>query len=618
MKKSVRGQGSVALDYGIIGNCITSALVKSTGSVDWLCFPDFSSPTVFAKILDNEKGGSFEIKPVGKYKINQRYIPNTAVLETVFTSVNGKKSFVVYDFFPRYKKLTSKGYASLVEQNRLIRLIRPVKGKPEIKIKYDPRPNYAIGLPEFDEEGGSLKCVSGYSVITLSSNVPYSEIMNNEVVKLDTAKYFVMSGRNETNHFTAKKCAKLFTATRRYWEHWSRELVVPDKNKDLIVRSAITLKLLTYSKTGAIIASATTSIPEVIGSQRTFDYRYCWTRDASFAVDALKKIGRDYEAKSLMGFIIDRVLTDDHIQIMYGINGETRLRESELNHLNGFGGSKPVRVGNAAYNQLQFDIYGELIDIMYMYFAYYQYEKRMTKKYWKFLSYLVNQIKFNWDKKDNGLWEFRGRFEHFLFSKFMCYVGIDRALKLAQYYGKEDIMKECVDLRDEIKADILKNGYNDKIDAFTMHYGSNRLDASVLQMAYYEFLDESDPRLVKTIKAIYNKLRIDYLVKRYDQEDNFGTSTSGFTICSFWLIDALHHIGEKKKAKELYQKIIKHANHLGLFSECIDIKSKNLVGNFPQAYTHIALINTSILLSEWSSKRKKIDWSKFPKRKRWF
>jgi len=303
---------------------------------------------------------------------------------------------------------------------------------------------------------------------------------------------------------------------------------------------------------------------------------------------------------------------------MYGINGKIELIEGKLEHLDGFKGSKPVRIGNAAYKQSQNDIFGEFLDIMYLYFVYYEYEKKMSKKYWRFVQKLVRQIELRWDKEDSGIWEFRGQTRHYVFSKFMCFVGVDRAIKIAQHYGRSDFVNKCLNLKEKIREDILKNGYNQELNSFTISYGSNDLDASLLQMGYYEFLDNTDPRMIGTVKAIYNNLRRDYLVQRYSIKDDFGKSKSAFTICSFWLVDALFSIGEIEKAREIYDKLIKRANHLGLFSEDIDIKTKKLIGNFPQAYTHIALINSSILLSEWSAKRKKFDWVVIPRRKTWF
>lgn len=599
------------LDYGIIGNCKTCALVKKNASIEWMCYPDFNSPSVFAKILDQEIGGSFSLRPVGNYTIKQRYIPGTAILETMFTNL--RHAFVVYDFFPRYKKLTKKKHERLFTQNNLFRIIKPLRGSPKIRIDYDPKPHYARINPTFEVVDSNLICDG----LSLTSNISFKTIMQSEPFVLDRTKYLIMGGKKVASDCSVKYCLSLLRATKTYWEKWVDTLILPEQNKEIIIRSAITLKLLTYSPTGAIIAAPTTSIPEEVGTDRTWDYRYCWVRDSVFCVDALKKIGRDYEAKKLMDFILRTEEKSKGIQIMYGINGEKKLTEKKLMHLEGYHGSKPVRVGNAAHSQLQHDIYGEIIDLFYLYFGYYQYETRMRNAHWKFICRLVNLIKQEWRKKDSGIWEFRGKHEHYTFSKFMCYVGVDRAIKLAQCYGREKHIPNWLRLRDEIQESVLLHGFNPEVNAFTMHYGSKELDAAMLQMSYYDFIEHTDPRIISTIKKVYHKLRKNYMVQRYTAPDDFGMSKSAFIICSFWLVDALYSIGEVRKARKIYTKLLKKSNHLGLFSEDFDLKTKKLTGNFPQAYTHTALINSSILLSEWSAKRKRINWNLISRKKSW-
>ncbi len=592
------------LPYGLVGNCKTCALIKKDGAVEWMCFPTFSSPSVFAKILDTEKGGSLEIKTKGRYLVRQRYLPHTAILETLFESKLA--SFKILDFFPRYRKLLSHQHTKLVKQNRLVRMLVPMKGIPRLKILYNPKPNYAVENCSFREESGNLLCTAASTELSLISNIPYSSILKQEYIELKQTRYLIVGSRGDSQDFSVPKCHMLLNATKKYWEKFVFTLILPEQNKEIIIRSAITLKLLTYSETGAIIAAPTTSIPEQIGTARTFDYRYCWVRDAVFSADALKKIGRDYEARRLLQFIINQVLKNDYIQIMYGILGETRLEEKELPHLAGFGNSRPVRIGNAAYKQLQFDIYGEILDLIYLSFVYYELEKKMTHRRWRFVCYVVNQIKFNWERKDSSIWEFREKDNYYTYSKFMCGIGMDRAIKLAQHFHKESNLREWIELREEIKEDILKNGYNQEINAFTMYYGGKELDASLLHMAYHEFLEPADPRLRQTIMAIYHTLRKGCLVQRYQGEDDFGRSTSAFTICSFWLIDALCYIGEVQKARQIYTGVVKMANHVGLFSEDIDLATRQQRGNFPQSYTHTAVINSSLRLSEWSAKRKKL------------
>ncbi|MGM5481995.1 MAG: glycoside hydrolase family 15 protein [Nanobdellota archaeon] len=599
------------LEYGIIGNCKACALVDKKGKICWMCYPSFDSPSMFAKILDKYKGGSFEIIPDRKSQYSQKYIENTNILET--TIENEQYSFKVIDFFPRYKKIAPKKRTRMFKINKLIRIIEPIRGKPRIKIKFNPKLNYATKDTQLIDKEEFIEFKDDKKTHCLLTNLPHEEIINPEIKEIKKRKYLVIG--NEPEKYSVKRCLNLLNATKKYWQGWVNTLILPNEKKNAIVRSALLLKLLTYSETGAIIAAATTSIPEEVGSERTWDYRYCWIRDASFCVETFKKIGRDYEAKTLMEFIIQLALKNDFIQPLYGIRGESRIKEYFLEHLEGFKGSKPVRVGNAAYNQVQNDIYGEIINIMYLYFVYYKYERKMTKKYWRFLRYVVNQIKFNWERKDSGIWEFRGIFEHYVFSKLMCYIGIDRAIKIAQHYQKEEPINEWLEIKEEIRNEILRYGYNKEINAFTIHYNSKKLDASLLLMTHFEFLERTDPRLINTVKAIYKDLlHNNFAVKRYSMRDDFGESKSAFTICSFWLVDALHYIGEKEKAKDIYNRLLKKGNHLGLYSEDIDIKSKKLIGNFPQAYTHIALINSSLQLSEWSAKQIKTDWTQIKRR----
>lgn len=603
------------LNYGIIGNCKTCALVSKRGSIDWFCFPKFDSPSVFAKILDKERGGSLSIHPKGRYKVTQQYLKDTNILETTFTAK--KASFVVLDFFPRYRKLLPNRKQKLFRQNRLIRIVKPLKGNPLMRVQYDPRLNYAKGVEEYNLRNGNLLTKNKKHHISLISNVAYDAILNHEYFELNHTKYFVIGKQSRAKDFSATHCLRLLNWTKQYWKKWVSTLVLPERHRELIIRSALVLKLLTFSETGAIIAAPTTSIPEEIGSERTWDYRYCWIRDAVFTIDALKKIGREYEAKKLVEFIFDCTKQKRDLQIMYSIEGKRKLTERRLEHLEGFQGCKPVRIGNAAWRQKQNDIYGSLINVLYLYYVYYEYEKKMPKKYWRFLRYLVKRIKNHWREPDHGIWEFRERKEHFTYSKLMCYVGMNLAVKLAQFYDRADLAERWIGLRDKIYEDISEHGWNRKRRAFAMHYGSDALDAAVLMMDYHDFLDPKDPRLISTIKKIYKELRRNSFVQRYTIEDDFGKSKSAFLLCSFWLIDALYSMGEVEKANKMFQKLLKYANHLGLFSEDIDLKTKKLLGNFPQAYTHVALINTSILLSEWNAKRKKIDWGQVP-RKKWF
>ncbi len=592
------------INHGIVGNCKTCALINDDTSVDWMCFPDFDSPSVFGKILDEGKGGHFKIVPDGNFKVSQKYDDYSAVLITTFSSP--KVKFEVVDFFPRYRKILPQHKTRLVRQNSLVRLVIPIRGKPEFKVEYDPRPGYAKLKVKHEIRDGFLLSSAGPDSINMCSNINYNSLIENESFVLDKTYFFVV-GADPEEKYTVTYLKRLFSATNNYWKRWVSTLHLPVNNSEAIIRSAITLKLLTYSQSGAIVAAPTTSIPEEIGVPRTWDYRFCWVRDAAFTVSAFKKIGRDYEAKKLMEFMFEHSWKQKKpLQLMYGIRGETKLTEKFLNHLDGFKGTKPVRIGNAAYNQKQNDIYGSLVDLIYMYYVFYQYESKLKRKHWDFLKYLVNEIEVNWKKPDQGIWEFRGQKKHFVYSKLMCYVGMDFAMKTAHHFGKNAYAEKWALLRDEIKNDMLVNGWNEDVRGFTMFYGSRDFDASVLKMSYHDFLDHDDPRLINTVLMINKQLRSGPLVHRYKIEDDFGKSHSTFTICSFWLVDALYKIGHESEAREMYNELRKCSNPLDLYAEDLTLKTKDNIGNFPQAYTHIALISSSLLLSEWNTHRKKL------------
>jgi len=357
--------------------------------------------------------------------------------------------------------------------------------------------------------------------------------------------------------------------------------------------------LLTFNKTGAILAAVTTSIPETIGEVRNWDYRFCWIRDSSMIVSVLSRLGYKNEAKRFLNFVLDVVPTkESKIQIMYGIRGEKTLTETTLDHLAGYANSKPVRIGNEAYIQKQNDIYGVLMDVIYQEFRYFQVSLEHSEELWTITRGIVRSVENLWQNPDKSIWEIRTEDRHFTFSKTLCWVAVDRGVKIAEMLNKQNYIHVWSCLRDRIKEDILANAWNEKQQAFTQSYGSDDMDAANLLMAYYGFIDFDDPRYVKTVKRIYEELEYEGLMYRYKNRDDFGKPTSSFTICTFWMIQALYRIGEKEKAVEMFERLLSYSNHLGLFSEDIDFKTKRQLGNFPQGYSHLALIETAVLLSE--------------------
>ncbi|HYX06119.1 MAG TPA: glycoside hydrolase family 15 protein, partial [Bacteroidales bacterium] len=376
---------------------------------------------------------------------------------------------------------------------------------------------------------------------------------------------------------------------------------------EAIERSALVLKLLTFQKTGAILAALTTSIPEIPGSERNWDYRYCWVRDAAMMIRTFSTIGHPTEAERFLRFVIDVTpAKDEKIQIMYGIRGEKELHEEILEHLDGYEGAKPVRIGNAAYLQKQHDIYGVLMDVIYQDMKAYHISSERSEELWTIVRSIVRSVETNWKKPDKGIWEFRSNGKHFTFSKVLCWVAIDRAVKIAQVLKRKDYASDWSTLRSVIHDDIHKNAWNDKIKAFTQYYGSDDLDASNLLMVTYSFIKPSNERFVQTVEATQRELMHDGLMYRYKSEDDFGLPSSSFTICNFWLITSLCRIGRREEAEKMFERMLEYSNHVGLFSEDIDFNTKRLLGNFPQGYSHLALIESAIALSSGTTSENKV------------
>ena len=583
------------LNYGIIGNCRSAALVSKSGAIEWSCLPEFNSPAIFGKLLDDKIGGSFEIIVDESYTIEQRYKANTAILITSFS--DGENSFDVYDFMPRYLKSDGKYYAP----PEIIRYFMIKSGKPRFSVKYDPRLNYSKGTttsyikPDFI---ASLTMEERFDTVFLYSSFNKEVIISGEEIQISQDGYFVIASNerivpptNDTNYLD-------FERTKTYWLNWANKSLNYVVYQEQIIRSAITLKLLSYDKSGAVLAAATTSLPETIGEVRNWDYRFCWIRDASMVIKVIQQLGHQNMAERYLKFIIN-IIPDkaEKLQIMYGINGEKKLTELELEHLAGYKDSKPVRIGNAAYKQKQNDIYGILMDVIYQQLALFKTDAEYGEEIWSITKGIVWNVSETWKDPDKGIWEFRAEDQHFTFSKVLCWTAIDRAIKIAKILGKPHKIEKWKALEQEIWQDIYNNAWNEEVGAYTQSYGSKHLDASVLLMEAYECVDAKDERFIKTVKAIEKELCNDGLLYRYKNEDDFGLPSSSFTVCTFWFINALFKIGEEEKAKKHFDQLLEYSNHLGLFSEDIDFKTKRLLGNFPQAYSHLALIECAINFS---------------------
>ena len=580
------------LNYGIIGNCKSSALINEDSSIDWCCLPQFDSSAIFCKIIDNHIGGSFKIEADESYIITQQYINNTAIVRTNFK--NEKNEFEVLDFMTRYK-LDDQNFYSPPE---IQRLIKPIKGLPKIKVLYNPTLEYANGKTKTYEKEDFIVSVfdeASYETLFLYTDIEKKKILENKEFELSKSVYLNLSYNEKIDLPSLSKSEEEFKKTQEYWLNWCKKSPSFKSYNKEITRSSITLKLLTFEKTGAVLAAATTSIPETIGEVRNWDYRFCWIRDASMVIKIIAKLGHQRIVKNFIDFIVNLIPNkNEKLQIMYGIDGQKTLTEKILKHLSGYKNSKPVRIGNAAYIQKQNDIYGILVDAIHFQIEKFKDISYKHEQLWSIVKSVVWVVEKNWKKPDKGIWEFRNEDQHFTFSKLLCWVAIDRAIKISNLIKNGRKSDKWKILREEIKNDIHLNAWNPKIKAFTQSYGSDFLDASVLLMESYGFIDCKDPKYVDTVKAIERELLFDGLLFRYKNNDDFGEPKSSFTVCTFWYINSLFKIGEETKAKNLFDQLLLNSNHMGLFSEDLDFKTKKMLGNFPQAYSHLALIETAM------------------------
>jgi GH15 family glucan-1,4-alpha-glucosidase len=552
--------------------------------------------------LDDDIGGSFEFLVSKEYFISQAYIENTCILVTCFYSEDN--SFEVHDFMPRYKKENGDYYAP----PEVIRYIKHIKGQPRFKVKYNPKLEYALGKTNTYIKKDfivSLTDKEKFDSLFLYTNFDKKAVVRGEEITLKSDGYFQFGYNEKLFTSTVTNVCLELDRTKVYWLNWMERTPTYKSYNAEISRSAMTLKLLSYEKTGAVLAAVTTSLPETIGEVRNWDYRFCWIRDASMVIKVVSSLGHKRMAKRYLRFITNLIPhKDEKLQIMYGINGEKQLTELQLDHLKGYMNSKPVRIGNAAFLQRQNDIYGILMDVIHQQLVKFNTDIENGEELWSITKGIVWVVNKHWQEPDKGIWEFRTEDRHFTFSKVLCWVAIDKAIKVAKILGKEHKLKKWLPLEKQIKDDIMSNAWNDDAQAFTQSYGSKDLDASVLLMEPYGFILAKDPKYVSTVKAIERDLSNDGLLYRYKNEDDFGLPSSSFTICTFWFINSLYKIGEEQKAKKLFDQLLSYSNHLGLFSEDIDFKTKRLLGNFPQAYSHLALIETAINLSNITEEEK--------------
>ncbi|PZF72752.1 glycoside hydrolase family 15 protein [Taibaiella soli] len=588
-------------NYGVIGDLNTVALVGLNGSIDFMCFPNFDSPTIFAALLDDQKGGYFYIQPeFAEMKTKQIYLPDTNVLLTRFLSTDGVGE--ITDFMPVAEEYDGK---------ELIRRVTTVRGNVNYKMKCVPRFNYGRSKHQIKRKSRYELIFTSKGrdkiVLRLKSSVPLHVKGNDAIAEFtlgagQTADFLleqVDKGQVGKEDFETFITDSLFR-TVNYWKDWVGHSTYRGRWMETVNRSALVLKQLTSFQYGSIIAAATFGLPETIGGQRNWDYRYTWIRDASFTVNALMKLGYKKEAGAFMQWVekqCEDIKGQSRLGIMYSIDGHPQLKENVLKGFSGYRDSQPIRIGNDAYGQLQLDIYGELMNAVHLYD---KHGEPISYDFWKDLEQQIDWLSKNWDQPDEGIWEVRGGRRKFLYSRLQCWVALDRAIKLARNRSFPLNAKWKV-ARDKIFESIYNDFWDEKLQAFVQYPGASSVDASTLLMPIVEFISPKDPRWLSTLKAIERDLVSDSLVYRYKPDlaapDGFISHEGTFSMCTFWYVECLSRSGQLEKARFYFEKMLGYANHLGLYSEQLGFEGEHL-GNFPQAFTHLGLISAACNLDE--------------------
>ena len=584
-------------DYGIIGNLETCALVAKDGSLDWCCFPHIESPSVFAAILDIDNGGHFWIKPKGEFESQQLYVEGTNIIETKLNTPSGVLH--ITDFMP----VELAGGNTVKKHQAILRKITCSDGRVELELSFKPRFDYARAVPSLNlVEGGIIASWQDKRLFLqspFSLNISNDEVLGKFNISQGETHWFVLRyGSSEP--ISSKECERLLEKTKQFWLNWvhrceSSKCVFGGPWHERIVRSGLVLKLLTHPASGAIIAAPTTSLPEEIGGVRNWDYRFAWIRDASFTVQALFNLGHVQEAMDYFRWLrnICKSTAASEINIMYGPHGELDLEEQELKHLSGYRNSRPVRIGNAAAKQRQFDIYGELINVFY---ETSRYGEDISLADWQFVKNISDYVSGIWNTEDSGIWEVRGRPKHFTYSKLMCWVALDRSIKIAEKKGFNGSVERWKNVRNQMQQAILERGFSRKLNSFVQAFNSEVLDATSLLIPIMGFLPFNDSRVIGTIKATTERLMTNGLVHRYEGDDGLPGKEGTFVLCTFWLVEALALSGQVEKAEEIFTGLLKYISPLGLFAEEINPVSGEQLGNYPQAFSHIGLINSALYL----------------------
>ncbi len=587
----------------------SAALVGTDGSVDWCCFPRFDSPSVFAAILDPEVGGHFRISPVGPcIETWQEYLPDTNILETTFNTGAGVVS--ITDFMPAAHDDDDNPETPPNSLHEIHRIVTCLSGEVDLCCDFQPRHDYGRALPSFSplrgrSGGGGVQARGGRQTLTLLASIPLpfydrGVTCNFTLTQGQTATFVLAYGHGRPVTLEGSRTAEKLDYTRQYWRNLVAGMNYNGLWRDAVVRSFLVLHLMMYRHSGAIVASPTTSLPETLGGSRNWDYRFSWLRDSSFTVDILYRLGDVYGADRYTRWLLEQChLSRNKTRILYGVSPNSSLREHTLDHLRGYEGSRPVRIGNAAARHLQLDVFGEVIISIHSLLLLHG---EISPEAWKLVQELAETVMANWRLKDRGVWEVRGKQQHFVYSKAMCWAGLDRAAYIATAMGHPQLSLRWSSTARRIKSEILDSGWTPGKQAFRQRYGHDALDASNLIIPFLGLVPRQDPRVRQNLDAIERELTDGSLVWRYlpeETDDGLGGQQEGaFTLLGFWLIGNLIYTGQTDRGFDYFHEMITNqANHLGLFGEMFDPVSKRQLGNFPQAYSHIGLIHTALNLS---------------------
>lgn len=588
-----------SLDLGVIGNAAAAALVDRAGSIVWMCAPRMDGDPVFCRLLGGEDGtaagetGDWSIRIERMASSRQSYVRNTAILETVLEDEDGN-GLRITDFAPRFKAA-----GRMFRPLTLIRIIEPLKGAPRVSILMRPRWNYGAHAPETTRGSNHIRFILGEQVLRLTTNAPVEFVQRGTPFLVDRPYAFVFGPDERLAAHPLDTARALFRETRDYWLDWVRSLHLPADWQDVVIRSAITLKLCSHEETGGIVAALTTSIPEYGATGRTWDYRFCWLRDSFFTVKALNALGATRTMEDYLGYVsnIAAASPQGYLQPLFGIGLERRIDEEIAGSLDGYRGLGPVRRGNAAYTQVQNDGYGSVILSVIQYF----FDERLPgmgeESLFRRLEPLGEQAFARWDVPDAGLWEFRTRNSVHTHSSLMCWAACDRLARIAAKLGLSDRVDHWRERADTIREGILARAWNEELNAFVSAFEGKDLDASLLLIPEIGLLPADDPRFLSTLAAIEKHLRFGHHLYRYRAPDDFGEPETAFTACTFWLIDALARVGRADDARAIFEDVLAHRNHLGLLSEGIHVDTGELWGNYPQTYSMVGLINAAMRLS---------------------